>query len=42
MVPGLRVSIDVKHHAYFTKREREREREGGAGGGREIIDDVNN
>ena len=40
MVPGLRVSIDVKHHAYFTKRERERE--GGAGGGREIIDDVNN
>ena len=28
---GLRVSVDVKHHVYFTKRERERERGGGGG-----------
>ena len=34
---GLRVSVDVKHHVYFTKRERG----GGGGGGGEIID-VNN
>ena len=32
---GLRVSVDVKHHVYFTKRE------GGGGVGGEIID-VNN
>ena len=32
---GLRVSVDVKHHVYFTKRG------GGRGGEREIID-VNN
>ena len=34
---GLRVSVDVKHHVYFTKRWGG----GGGGGGGEIID-VNN